>query len=94
MISRKKKGEAELITKEEMDTIEVAAIAGTPLTGDQMLAEATEEVTMDRFLDRSPKLGEPIDWPAFVKVLHRKREMFITAEANKRSGVKEEEPTE
>jgi hypothetical protein len=74
-------------------TIDVDNNTFTP-TGDQMLAEAIQEPTMDRYLDRSPKVGQPIDYPAMVALLHKKREMFITAEAKRKSGVKDEEPTE
>lgn len=62
--------------------------------GVDLLAEAAAEPNMDRFLDRSPKVGKPIDYDELVSVLHRKREMFITAEAKKRSGVKDEEKTD
>lgn len=64
-------------------------------TGKKMGAELMDEViaepTLDRFLDRSPKVGQPIDYEEMVRILHRKREMFITAEQKKRSGEKIEE---
>lgn len=98
MISRKKKGdEPEIISKGEMDAIEAAAIAGKPILqkmGAELLEEAAAEPSMDRFLDRSPKVGQPIDYEELVQVLHRKREMFITAEAKRKSGIKEEPTNE
>lgn len=96
MISRRKKDEPTAISGAEMDAIEAAAIAGKPLMekiGAELLDEAVSELNMDRYLDRSPKVGKPIDYEGLVKVLHRKREMFITAEAKRKSGVKDEEPT-
>lgn len=52
--------------------------------GSEFLDEAIAEPTLDRYLDRSPKVGNPIDYPAMVAILHRKREMFITAEQKKK----------
>lgn len=61
------------------------------VTGEKMMDEVIKEPTLDVYLDRSPKLGEPINYPEMVGVLHRKREMFITAEAKRKSGIKEDQ---
>lgn len=62
--------------------------------GDQMLDEVIAEPTMDRYLDRSPKLNEPKDYVQLVSILRKKRELFIKAEDDKKSGVKPEEKTD
>lgn len=52
--------------------------------GSELMDEVIKEPTLDRYLDRSPKVGNPIDYPGLVGVLHRKREMYITAEQKKK----------
>lgn len=66
----------------------------TEKLGADLLKEAAAEPTLDRYLDRSPKLGAPIDYKELVSVLQRKRQMFITAEAKRKSGVKDDENKE
>lgn len=78
MIERKKKGE-----EVEVET--------TSPTGEDMLQEVIKEPTLDVYLDRAPKLGSPINYPEMVGVLHHKRELFVTAEAKRKSGIKDEE---
>lgn len=85
MISTRRKTENEVILEN------VLAEEKREKEGAELLAEAAAEPTLDIYLDRSPKLGAPIDYPAMVALLHRKREMFITAEAKKKSGEKVEE---
>lgn len=55
-------------------------------TGAEMLDEVIAEPTLDRFLDRSPKVGEPIDFTAMVKVLHAKRAWNINKKEQKENG--------
>lgn len=62
--------------------------------GADMMEEVIAEPTLDRYLDRAPKLLEPTDYEQLVKLLHRKREMFIKAEADKKAGIKTEEKTD
>lgn len=52
--------------------------------GADLLTEAIAEPTLDRYLDRSPKVGQPINYEELVGVLHRKRAAFITAEQKKK----------
>lgn len=98
-ISRKPRGE--IPSLDEMlkalpvvGTLNVDTNTFTPnseeVLGAEMLTEAIEDVSLDRYLDRSPKLGEPINYPEMVGVLQRKRQMFITAEAKRKSGIKDE----
>lgn len=62
--------------------------------GPELLDAAVLEPTLDRYLDRSPKIGQPINYEEMVGVLQRKRQMFITAEQKKKSGEKADEKTE
>jgi hypothetical protein len=123
VINRQKRSdlsnEATIISAEEMDAIETAAIAGKPLQdvteilkglpvigkldvdnnvftsleldGNALLDKAAEQVTLDPYLDRSPKVGNPIDWDSLVRLLQKKRQMFIDAEDKKKSGKEEKE---
>lgn len=68
------------------DAIEVPL--GDHIYGAQMMDEVIQEPTMNRYLDRSPKLNTPEDYLDLVKLLQRKRSLFITAEANKKAGIK------
>jgi len=98
VISTKKKGAVTeaLEALPVVGTLNVDTNTYTPTgkEGAELLAEAAAEPTIDIYLDRSPKLGAPVDYPAMVALLQRKRELFITAEANKKAGVKPEEKTE
>lgn len=53
-------------------------------TGEQLLDAVIKEPTLDRYLDRSPKVGQPIDYPELVRILQRKRAIFITAEQKRK----------
>lgn len=81
MISTRKKGITIMTNSDFME-------------GAALLAEAAAEPTLDIYLDRSPKLGTPINYPEMVGVLRKKRVAFITAEANKKAGVKPTEKTD
>lgn len=52
--------------------------------GDQLLDEAAAEPTLDRWLDNSPKIGNPVDYPSLVVNLQWKRKTYITAEQKKK----------
>lgn len=99
MITSRKKSEPEIVSSKEIDAIETAAIAGKALSepvetaplGPELLDQAAAEPTLNRFLDRSPKVGEPINYSEMVSLLQKKRQMFITAEAKRKSGDKTEE---
>lgn len=86
MISTRRKGAdaVEIITGAEMDAIETAAISGTPLMGEAILDQVVAEPTIDRYLDRSPKLLTEKDYAELVALLQRKRAIFITAEQKRK----------
>lgn len=54
------------------------------MQGDQLLDIAAAEPTLDRYLDRSPKLNTDQDYEDLVRILQKKRAMFITAEQKRR----------
>lgn len=57
--------------------------------GSDIMDQAIKEPTLDLFLDRNPKtLNFPDDYAAMVKVLRRQREIFITADAKRKDGIK------
>lgn len=87
MISTRKKGDSPIVAQ-AMEIMDKAA------QGAELLAEAAAEPTLDIYLDRSPKLGTPINYEEMVGVLRKKRVAFITAEANKKAGVKPTEKTD
>lgn len=57
-----------------------------PKQGAELLLEAIAEPTLNRYLDGNPKVTfkSEEDWQEFVKILQKKRAMFITAEQKKR----------
>lgn len=63
-------------------------------TGEKILAQAAEEPTLDRYLDRNPALLTDQDYVELVAVLQKQRTMFITAEAKKGKGKSEIEENE
>lgn len=81
------------IAKDEMTAIEIAAVSGYPLMGEQLMDEAIKEVSLDRWLDHSPKLNTPKDYEELVANLQHKRQMFISAEQKKREPKVEGEDT-
>jgi len=87
VITKRKREEPQIISKAEMDAIEVAAIAGKPITeiyGAELLEQASADPTIDKYLDRSPKLLTDKDYEELVGVLRKKRVAFITAEQKKK----------
>lgn len=54
------------------------------IMGLQLLDQAIAEPTMDRYLDRSPKLNSRVDYEELVRILQRKRAIFITAEQKRK----------
>lgn len=84
-----RKGDSPIV-KQAMEIMDAAA----EKLGPELLDAAVLEPTLDRYLDRSPKIGQPINYEEMVGVLQRKRQMFITAEQKKKSGEKADEKTE
>lgn len=94
MITRSKK-DFDVITDPEPKKI-VPAIVGNGFhletvtddnpvkMGEELLSEVIKEPTLDRYLDRSPKLNTDQDYAEMVKLLQSKRAAFITAEQKKR----------
>lgn len=63
--------------------------AAAQIFGSDIMDQAIKEPTLDLFLDRNPKtLNFPDDYAAMVKVLRRQREIFITADAKRKDGIK------
>jgi hypothetical protein len=62
--------------------------------GEDILNKAIEDPTLDKYLDRAAKLNTKKDYQELVGLLQKKRAMFITAEQNKRAGLKPEGETE
>ena len=62
--------------------------------GEALLTKAVAEPTLNRFLDRSPKLLTDRNYGELVLVLHRKRAAFITAEQKKKEPKIEGEPND
>lgn len=61
-------------------------ISDLPISyGEQMMDEVIAEPTLDRYLDRAPKLLEPKDIRQLCIILRHKRELFIKAEQDKKS---------
>jgi hypothetical protein len=58
-------------------------MAETGKTGPEMLEEVIAEPTIDRYLDRSPFVGEPIDYSELVRVLQQKRAWNINKKERK-----------
>ena len=76
-------------TSEEMTVPDLGwkpgdALEAGILDGNALLDQAAAHATLDPYLDRSPKVGQPIDYPAMVALLQRKRQMFIDAESKKK----------
>lgn len=84
-----RKGDSPIV-KQAMEIMDAAA----EKLGPELLDAAVLEPTLDRYLDRSPKISQPINYEEMVGVLQRKRQMFITAEQKKKSGEKADEKTE
>lgn len=59
----------------------------TGKTGAEMLDEVATEPSLDRYLDRSPKVGQPINFEEMVKTLQAKRQWFINKKAEKENNV-------
>lgn len=65
--------------------IKVASMSDEAIIyGDQLLDKAAAEPTIDRYLDRSPKLNTIQDYEEMVTILQRKRAAFITAEQKRK----------
>lgn len=86
--SVKKKEPFDVITDPEPEVIpgipELPPELKAQLQGDELLDIAAKEPTLDRYLDRSPKLNTDQDYEDLVRILQKKRAMFITAEQKKR----------
>jgi hypothetical protein len=59
-----------------------------PETGDEkfgpeMLEEVIQEPTLDRYLDRSPFVSQPIDFVEMVRTLQKKRQWDINKKEKK-----------
>lgn len=52
--------------------------------GEEMLTEVIADPTIDKYLDRSPKLNTAQDYEQMVVNLQRKRAAFITAEQKRK----------
>lgn len=52
--------------------------------GEQLLDTAIADPTIDKYLDRSPKLNTEKDYEQMVLILQRKRAAFITAEQKRK----------
>jgi len=52
--------------------------------GAELLEQASADPTIDKYLDRSPKLLTDKDYEELVGVLRKKRVAFITAEQKKK----------
>jgi len=63
-------------------------------SGAEIMAEVIKDPTIDLYLDRNPKINTDQDYEDMVAMLKRQRTMYITADANKRAGVKKTEETE
>lgn len=89
MITTRKKGD---ISKSPPNATTIAALEEleTPaVTGETMMDEVIAEPTIDRYLDRAPKLNTPADYEEIVRALQWKRAQFITAEQKRRNGEKD-----
>lgn len=60
------------------------ANGGPTIYGEALLSEVVAEPTIDRYLDRSPKLNTAQDYEQMVVNLQRKRAAFITAEQKRK----------
>lgn len=68
----------------QAEVIEDKQAAEDRKMGSELLDEAATEPTLDRYLDRSPKLDNPVDYPSLVANLQWKRKTYITAEQKKK----------
>lgn len=87
MISRKRAAETrEIVIFDSLTPILEAAGEMTTYGafGPELLTEAIKDPTLNIYLDRSPKVGAPIDYQELVKNLQHKRAAFITAEQKKK----------
>lgn len=68
----------------------------SPIVAEAMaiMDAAVKEPTIDRYLDRVPSENTDRDYLELSHILRRQREQFITAEAKRRSGEKEETENE
>lgn len=67
--------QADLLRKRRMEE---------PETGPALLEQAILEPTLDEFLDRDPKMNLQPDYVKMVDILHREREMFISAQQKRK----------
>lgn len=98
MISRTRWGSNTAIPVEIQKMIDKQEYSDLPPLGDtkfgpELLDEVIKEPTLDIYLDRSPKVGIPINYEEMVKILQRKRATFITAEQKKKEPKDEGEDT-
>lgn len=89
MITRTKRGE----TPNAVTIAAIKELEAPVIFGAEMLDEVIKEPTLDRYLDRSPKLNTDKDYEEMVRLLQRKRAAFITAEQKKREPKVEGEET-
>lgn len=61
--------------------------------GPELLDEVIKEPTLDIYLDRSPKVGIPINYEEMVRIEQRKRAAYINAEQKKKEPKDEGEDT-
>lgn len=83
------KTQADRTVPEDAALFDPAQPIGEIVDAADVLAEPLAEPTLDRYLDRSPKLGLPINYPEMVAILQRKRQFSITAEEKRKADKQE-----
>jgi len=80
VISRKRKSAEEIVDGFSPRGREIVE----QIFGAELLEQASADPTIDKYLDRSPKLLTDKDYEELVGVLRKKRVAFITAEQKKK----------